>query len=188
MSMRQNNGANLVEMAVAIGLSSFFILLLSSMLSQILRLSTASQNQLIASSAAELVIENAKLTPYEVLTEPTRVIQGAEYQLVVNKTSTSVDSFPLRTIPVQLDLIDNNIIYGSVNGTDGSLDISKKWTSSSGNYLRGTIIETITDASSKSGGLEAVEINVKVIFPFTEGSSEKTLSRSAIIFKDGARF
>jgi len=184
--MRKSNGVSLVEMAVAIGLSSMFILLLSSMLAQTLRISTATQNELIASSAAEILLENAKLIPYEKLNGSSALVLDKNYELVVNKKASSFSDFPARTLPIQIDLIDNNTIFGSVDATQGNFDTSRKWTETSGNHFRGTAVETLTDATGVTGGLPAVEITVKITYPFTESSAMRTLSRSAIVFKDGA--
>lgn len=185
--MRRQHGANLVEMAVAIGLSSAFILLISNMLSQTMRLATASQNELIASSSAELLLENAKNIPYDTLTDISLVQTGIDYDLVVNKKTTSVFTYPLRSIPVQLDLIDNNTIYGSVDATNGSIDLASRWTEDSGNFFRGKISENFSDASLKAG-IPSVEVTVTVSYPFTESNSLKSLTRKAYIFKDGAKY
>ena len=185
---REGKGATLIEMTVAVAVSTTFILLISAMLSQILRLSTATQNQLIASSAAELLIENVKQIPWEILSNNSQIVQDSEYDLVVNKLSDSNFSYPFRTIPVQLDLVNGSKIYGAVGGSDGSYEPGKKWSDTTGNFFRGKAKQTITDATLKAGGLPAVEVNISIQYASTEGGGTKTLKRNALIFKDGAPF
>ncbi len=188
---RSQQGLYLLEMVVAIGLSGIFVLLISGMLSENLSLVTASQNQLIAGSAAELLIENAKATPYVNLLG--FISSSPSSTLVVNLDQQGQPLPTVRQLPVQLDLVSNSNVYGSVNPFSGQIDSTAQWNQSVGNYFRGLATETFSDATALTG-VPSVLITVTVSYSgiSSQGNSStpytKTLTRTAIVFRDGASF
>jgi len=171
----------LLEMVVAVGLSGVFVCLLSGLLSQTLALSSASQNQLIAINSAEVLLENAKVTPFSVLQQ-----QAGQppIQLVVNLDQAG-STFPaIRSIPVQLDLTNPINIYGTVNGATGIVNASNQWVLNKGNYFRGAATLQVQDAVVPN---DYLQITVTVTYSDSFGASS-SVTRSAYVFQNGASF
>jgi hypothetical protein len=176
----------LVEVVVAVGLSGIFVALITGMLSQNLALTTASQNQLIAGSAAELLIENAKITPYTVLSS-FATNYPEPITLLVNLDQQGQPLPPVRQLPLQLDLTSTTSVYGTVNPFSGQSNPAAQWNQSTGNYFRGSATETFANAMSITG-LASVLITVKVTYVDISSTSSKTTTRTAVVFANGATF
>ncbi len=183
--MRKQSGAYLLETLVVITMTSIFILLISSLLSQVMRISTQAQNEFITASLAEVLIENSRATPYSVLSNP--LYQNTTYNVAINLPDTA-SYFPLRTIPAQLNLNDDKTIYGAIEGTTGQLRLSEKWTPSSGNFFRGKATIKIENSTALTSGLNSVKVTVTVSYYNDSGILKSKQSRVAHIFEGGSNF
>ncbi|MDX2107649.1 MAG: type II secretion system protein [Candidatus Melainabacteria bacterium] len=187
--MSRNTGMSLVESVVAIGLSGIFVVMLSNMLAQTMQLMRTSQDELIAVKAAELLIENAKTTPYERLQQLSAEPQP--FKFVVNLPDAN--SFPdLRRIPVQLDLTNNQKIFGAVDGNTGTVNLASKWSLPGGNYFDGEATEEISDSTTTTSNFPSFLVTVTVGFKAPNADKNvkypKKIVRKAFIFQDGAQF
>jgi hypothetical protein len=188
---REASGQALVEMAVAIGLSGFLVLMLSGMLSQTMLVSTASQNELIAAYAAEELLENARVMTYDEITN--FIPLGQPISFVVNATGTASQT-QLRptSMPVQLDLTSTTIVYGEVNPSNTLLvNTGAKWGPGFGNIFSGTATETVKPF--KAGSLVGYEIDIEISYNATYAvktgaQNTKTLKRTAYVMNQGLNF
>ncbi|RTL45154.1 MAG: hypothetical protein EKK48_03605 [Candidatus Melainabacteria bacterium] len=156
--MRSARGIQLVEMLVAVGLSGIFVVLLSGMLSQTLRFATASENQILAGATADQIVEliqHQNLSGNLAETSP-----NPTYQLDVNRDAFGIFS-------------------------NGSLDLSKRWTDTSGNQFKGTV--TVQSTRTALDNLPCTIYNVVVAYPSETGGT-KSVTRTTCIFDDGATF
>ncbi len=187
--MRKFSGMSLVESVVAIGLSGIFVVMLSGMLSQTIQLMRTSQDELIAVKAAELLIENAKTTPFERLQELS--LSPQPFKLLVNLPNTSSPP-EVRKFPVQLDMSNNQKVFGTVDGNSGSVNSANRWTFPGGNYFDGEAIEEITDSTTATSNLPSFLVTVTVSYKSANSNGGVTYPRKVVrkahIFKDGARF
>lgn len=156
--MRSARGIQLVEMLVAVGLSGVFVVLLSGMLSQTLGLSSASQNQILAGATADQIVE---------------LIQHQ------NMSGNLAETSPNPTY--QLDV--NKDAYGIIS--NGTLDLSKRWTDTQGNQFKGTV--TVESTRTNIDNLPCTTYNVIVSYPAETGGT-KTVTRTTCVFDDGATF
>ncbi|MCW5823250.1 MAG: type II secretion system protein [Cyanobacteria bacterium TGS_CYA1] len=185
--MHRQNGISLVESVISVGLSGIFIVMLSTMLAQTLQLMRANHDELIAISAAELLIENAKTTPYSTLKNLAST--GTPFVLQINKKKS--DS-PLRISPVQIDLEDSSKVFGAVDGSSGNLTISNKWQLNSGNFFDAEATEEVIDSTTETGNLDSIKVVVTVAYKATSANNtsaySKKLIRKAYVFAEGGDF
>lgn len=176
-SLRLCAGFTLVEMVVAVGVSSIFVLMLASLLSQTMIVSNNVQKQLYATAIAEAAIENAKNAPFAVLSNYLNA--GTQtLNLYSDNNSASVPRLP----PLQFDLLKTDTVFGAINPLTGQYIDSAKWTSTSGNFFRGTVKETVSDAKGLTA-MDSVKVDVEVSYD-VGGKETKRISRSIFIFKD----
>ncbi len=183
--MKRTSGMSLVESVVAIGLSGIFTVILATALAQTLQITRASQDELLAIKTAELIIENAKATPYETF----KNLTGSTQKFLVNIPDTSSPPI-IRNAPVQLDLESTNKVFGTVNGNSGTVSSNQKWTKSSGNYFDAEAYEDISDSTASTSNLDSVLISVTVNFKSTNAGSAATqypkkIRRQIYIFANG---
>lgn len=182
---RPATGIHLVEMVVAVGLSGIFLLLLSSILSEALRLGTITQSELIAIRAVDLLAENAINTPYATL-QANKAL-ASQTDLVVVETDTAdkatISTNPHRTRPVQLSLIDS--MWGTFNPTTQGASLRPQWTKNNGNYFRGYATQEIED-STGTFGQPSLKITNKVFFfdPSVQAGSPKIKKRVVYVFQN----
>ncbi len=152
-------------MVIAVGLSGVFVVLLSGMLGQTLALSTASQNQIIAGSIADQVVE-----------------QLQHHGCIMSDTLGMPLSNNLHINPdLQLDMVKNS--FGTFT-KDGLYDQSIRWTDGNGNYFRGDV--TIQPFPASVPTVDTT-FNVSVDFP-SENGGTKSVKRITTYFVNGAKF
>ena len=140
--MRNASGMQLVEMVVALGLSGVFIVLLSQMMSENMRLGTATATDQMATAALDSLEENMLNMPYAQVaaspaTEQFPIIFGdANDQLTVSNSE-------IRKIPLQQDLTSSTVTWGGFNPFTKQIDITNAWRKGSGPYFRGTMLKSI---------------------------------------------
>lgn len=170
-------GFTLVEMVVAIGVSSIFILLLASLLSQTMTVSSNVQKQLYATAVAEAAIENAKNTPYSILAD--YVDAGSQtLNLYSDNNVTTVPRVP----PMQFDLLNSDTVFGTINPLTGQVSDAAKWTLTTGNFFRGSVKETISDAKGVTA-VDSVKVDIEVSYD-VGGKESKKISRSIFVFSE----
>jgi type II secretory pathway pseudopilin PulG len=140
--MRNARGMQLVEMVVALGLSGVFIVLLSQMMSENMRLGTATATDQMATAALDSLEENMLNMPYAQVaaspaTEQIPVVYEDDTDKVIATTSF------IRRIPLQQDLTNQNIAWGEFNPFLKQIDISSRWQKGKGPYFRGTLFKVI---------------------------------------------
>ena len=188
MSRRQQ-GQALVEAVVAVGLSGFFVLVLSGMLSQTLVTSTTSQNELIAANAAELLLENARTityAEYDQLISSGTISLNSPIQFQVNLTGNGDPTAPqIRLVPVQLNLTDPAAPIGAVNPLTGLFNNANAWSGASGNYFKG-LAQEIVSPVTLNGGL-GYQIAIKILYNSGQGQAlTKQTNRIAYVMRYGA--
>jgi hypothetical protein len=192
--MKRKNGTTLVEMVVAVGLSGIFVLLLSGMVSQTMLVSMSGQNQLIATNAAEVVLENARVLGYNELQEAAQqniLPIGMTIPLMMNKTSAQNGPY-VRTAPVQLDLFDQtSYVIPEIGGPTGVANPIYWWTPTMGNFFHGTGSITMVDGTPFTI-VPSYKLTVQIAYPGTapaaNGSANtKVITRSAYVFQNGGK-
>jgi hypothetical protein len=94
---------------------------------------------------------------------------------------------------VQLDLVNDTNVYGTVDPFSGQCNSTARWNQSTGNCFRGLATETFADASAITG-VPSILVTVTVSYAgiSSQGSSStpytKTLTRTAVVFQNGATF
>lgn len=176
-ALRRQFAFTLVEMVVAVGVSSIFILMLASLLSQTMVVSNNVQKQLYATAIAEAAIENAKNTPYAVLSS----YVNAGTQTMNLYSDNNVANVP-RLPPLQFDLLKVDTVFGAINPLSGQISDTGKWTLTNGNFFKGSVKETITDAKSLTA-IESVKVDIDISYD-VGGRESKKVSRSIFIFKN----
>ena len=190
--MKRQSGTTLVEMVVAVGLSGIFVLLLSGMVSQTMLVSMSGQNQLIATNAAEVILENARVLSYDELqAAQVNAPLGQAIPLIMNTTSTGQINL-LRSAPVQLDLVDTTIyVIPEVGGPTGVSNSIYWWTPTMGNFFHGTATVTIADGTPFTIA-PSWKITVQIAYPGTTPAANgsvntKVITRSAYVFQYGGK-
>ncbi len=176
-SLRKIYAFTLVEMVVAVAVSSIFILLLASLLSQTMAVSSNVQKQLYATAIAEAAVENAKNAPFAVLTN--YVNSGT--QTLNLYSENNVANVP-RLPPLQFDLLKTDTVFGAINPLTGQISDLSKWTLTNGNFFKGSIKETITEAKSLTA-IDSVKVDIEVSYD-VGGKESKKVSRSVFVFKN----
>lgn len=100
---RVSTGSSLVELLIAVTLSGIVMVTLGASLSEQMRLSTTSQNQLIAGTLAREVVERVRATPFAEL-PPVGSIQEIRIASGDTKDTGVYDlSRPILARPLQID-------------------------------------------------------------------------------------
>lgn len=144
--MRNARGMQLVEMVVALGLSGVFIVLLSQMMSENMRLGTATATDQMATAALDSLEENMLNMPYGRV-----VAQPASEQIPIVFENPDDASFLLtsqiRKIPLQQDLTNATTIWGGFNPFNKQIDTANRWQKGKGTYLKGFLYKTISQVT-----------------------------------------
>lgn len=177
INQRKAGAFTLAEMVVAVGLSGFFVLTLAGLLGQTLGVTTNIQKQLYAVAIAELAIENARNTPFNVLQS-----YSSKGTQVLNLYSENSGGSVPRLLPIQFDLSKNDVVYGAVNPLLGGFNADNRWTPNTGNFFRGRLEETISNADAAMS-LNSLRIDVSVFYDAGEKQTRK-LSRSILVFEN----
>jgi len=162
-------------MVVAVGVSATFILLLTGLLAETLRVSVNLQDQLYAVAIAEVVTESARKTPYSVLNSYAGTAKK-ELKIYMDNDPVSVPRVP----PIQFDLSSTESIFGAVDSQLGQVELSKRWTTEKGNFFRGRVEQTVSNIKDKAG-LDAVQVDVDVFYS-VGGKESKRITRSVVVF------
>jgi len=187
--MRKKLGFTLAESVVAVGLSGLFLVLISTMLAQTLELMRTSQDELIAVTAAELLIENAKNIPFDRLDNLSQEPQP--FSLIVNiPDAGSIPS--IRPHPVQLDLTNSNKVFGVVDASAGSLKMDRQWNKIIGNHFDGEAFIELTRYLDPTLNVPACAVSVTVNFKSASANQSvrypRKISRKTVIFKNGVNW
>lgn len=169
--MRSAKGIQLVEMVVAVSLSGVFVVLLSGMLAQTLALSSASQNQIVASAIADQVVEQIQHHGY----------LCGQGDVGMSSTVGPLDSSLQINPSLQLDLSTNS--YGTYK-QGGTFDQSLRWTDTSGNWFRGNLL---IEPFPERGTTSDTTYTVTVSFP-SENGSMKSIKRTTTFMPNGALY
>lgn len=162
--IRNQRGSHLVELVVALGATSFVMLAAMQAWSQVFKMSTAGQNQVIAAHIAQEILDSARNQRYSTLAQ----YVGTTHELLVNRTGAVQPSSPLSPRPLMLDFENLNYKNYSVDG--GSVR---------GNSFHGTVRETISDA-----GNGTLRVAVNISWPSENGRSRE-LNMSTLISQYG---
>ena len=162
--LRNQRGSHLVELVVAIGATSFVMLGATQAYSQIFKMSTGGQNQVIAAHMAQEILDSARNQRYSTLSQ----YAGTSHDLLVNRTGSEQSASPLNPRPLMLDL--QNLNYK--NYTSDGANVR-------GNSFHGTVRETITDA-----GNGTLKVAVRIAWP-SESGHERELNMSTLISQYG---
>jgi len=145
---RNARGMQLVEMVVALGLSGVFIVLLSQMMSENMRLGTATATDQMATAAMDSLEENMLNMPYG------QIENSSNQQIpVVIEDETDIAMFAfvdVRKIPMQQNLKDQILVWGGFNPFTKSIDPTNQWKKGTGPYFRGTLFKTVIDTTVES--------------------------------------
>lgn len=162
--LRNQHGSHLVELVVALGAISFVMLAAMQAWSQVYKMSSAGQNQMLAAHMAQEILDGARNQRYSTLAQ----YAGTTHELLVNRTGAIQSSSPLNPRPLMLDF--ENLNYKNYT-TDGA--------SVKGNSFHGTVHETITDA-----GNGTLRVAVQIKWPSENGRSRQ-LEMSTLISQYG---
>lgn len=162
--VRNQHGSHLVELVVALGAISFVMLAAMQAWSQVYRMSTAGQNQMLAAHMAQEILDSARNQRYSTLAQ----YAGTTHELLVNRTGAIQSSSPLNPRPLMLDL--ENLSYKNYTADGEKVR---------GNSFHGTVHETITDA-----GNGTLKVAVQVSWP-SENGRPRQLEMSTLISQYG---
>lgn len=101
-NLRGQEGVYLLELLVAVFVSSLFAATLMGNFADTSRLATAGQNQILAADIAQSIIDNARNTSYKTLYD-----NKGTYTILVNRTSSGQGGPAILSRPVLLDMINN---------------------------------------------------------------------------------
>lgn len=166
VNLRSSSGIYLVELLVAVFISSLLAAALAENMSETLRLTNCGQNQIIAAAIGQELVDNARNTSYSSLCN----MIGQTYTLNVNSSNSGN---PVSSRPLMLDLT--------------SLD----WTQDAeNNKFSGTVSESLSDAGWGSYadpilGNIPNGIKVDITISWTEVQMPKTYSLSTFISRNG---
>lgn len=158
---RNARGMQLVEMVVALGLSGVFIVLLSQMMSENMRLGTATANDQMATAALDSLEENMLNMPYAQVaaspaTEQIPVVFEDEADKAILTTSQ------IRRIPLQQDLTNLQVVWGGFNPFTKQIGTQSRWEKNAGPFFKGTLYKTTTSAIL--GNVPATKVTLKLQF------------------------
>jgi type II secretory pathway pseudopilin PulG len=152
--VRNEKGVYLVELLVAVFISSLFAAAVASSMADSTRLTTSSQNQVLAANIAQELIDNARNTPFNTLAT---YCQSTPYALLVNKTSSAETGPAVQPRPLLLDMSSHtwstdskrNLFRGTVTELVQGLDTAFAVTTANPPpYIRVTITITWIDGST----------------------------------------
>lgn len=147
--LRNARGMQLVEMVVALGLSGVFIVLLSQMMSENMRLGTATATDQMATAALDSLEENMLNMPYAQVkaspaTEQIPVVFEDESDKMISQNSS------IRKFPLQQDLTDQELTWGGFNPFTKQIDIASRWQKGNGPYFKGMLFKTVNQTTINS--------------------------------------
>jgi hypothetical protein len=141
--MRNARGMQLVEMVVALGLSGVFIVLLSQMMSENMRLGTATATDQMATAALDSLEENMLNMPYAQVDAPS--LNEQMPVVFENDADRTILQFSkIRKIAMQQRLGDQSFIWGGFNPFTKQIDLTNCWKKDSAPYFRGTIYKSVS--------------------------------------------
>lgn len=165
-NVRSDSGIYLVELLVAVFISSLLAAALAENMSQTLKLTSSGQNQIVAAAIGQELIDNARNTDYAVLSG----LVGNTYTLNINSSNSGS---PVNTRPLMLDLTN--------------LDWS---TDAENNKFVGTVTEMLTNAgwgsyTDATGAVLPNGVKVDITVNWTEIKMNKTYTVSTFISRNG---
>lgn len=170
---RSEAGIYLVELLVAVFISTLLAAALAENMSQTLKLTNSGQNQIIAAAIGQELVDNARNTTYfhPDASVPNLCHMLGNHTLEVNEANTSTS--PVASRPLMLDLTN----------LDWSQDADD-------NQFVGTVTETISDAgwgSYTDPTLGAIPngIRVDILVSWNERNMPKTYSLTTYISRNG---
>lgn len=171
-----------MEGLVSVGLAGIFIAILSSMLSENLRMGPATYNDLVANQILNNLEEGALTAQYESLAAQI----GKSPPLVITKTGTGVGEAQLtnskvRRIPLQIDISDPTLLWGSLDRSTHTINPNNAWKNNSGNYFRGVAYETIEDGTSETT-IPSIKITYTVTFNENTGENSAGRKRKRVMY------
>ena len=186
---RKIDASTLVEMVVAVAVSSVIILAITALLSESLALSASGQNELIAVTLADLLLENARTMPYAALE---KFADNSPRAILINSSTVGQQGPDIRKIQAQLSFVDDKCVYGEVDPLTGSLVTANRWNLNNNNSFRGSAYITVSDSTSITT-VPSLKILVEVSSPGVYSSSKgealtKKVKRIAFVFKGGSQF
>lgn len=167
---RNESGLYLVELLVAVVISSMFAASLAASMADSTRMSSSSQNQVLAANIAQELIDNARNTPFATLAN---YCSSTPYTLLVNKTGSSQTGPVILPRPLLLDMS------------------SHTWTADSQrNLFRGTVTELVQGLDTGFSTTTANPppyIRVTITINWIDGSTtgQKNYTLSTIISEHG---
>jgi Tfp pilus assembly protein PilV len=163
-SLRNESGLYLIELLVALIFGAIITFALLSILSQSMRQSTTSENQLVASSIAQELLENTRNESYQFLS----TIPAGQYTLLSNEdTSGQIGPAAVRTDPVGLDFV--NLAWTNVK--------------TKGNEFKGTVLYQIQPGSVAN----SLVITITVQWSDSQ-SVNRTITTSTVVFQQGTNY
>lgn len=161
---RGEHGHFLIELVVAIGISSIVLAASCQAYSQIHQVSKATQNQTIAAHIAQQLMDNARNQRFADLQREI----GLTRSLIVNGTGQPPVS-AVNQRPLLLDLSTLQYQNYSLDGTQIR-----------GNIFRGTVQQTVTDL-----GQGLLRVTVVVTWPSERPGSARTLQMNTVVSQYG---
>lgn len=163
---RSQSGIYLVELLVAVFISSLLAAALAENMSETLRLTSSGQNQIIAAAIGQELVDNARNTSYASLC----TMAGNTYTLNVNSSNSGN---PVSSRPLMMDL----------TGLDWTQDAEN-------NQFDGTVSETLSNAgwgnyTDPILGSIPNGIRVDILINWNERQMPKTYSLSTYISRNG---
>jgi type II secretory pathway pseudopilin PulG len=159
-ALRNQEGIFLAEMLVAVLVSSILAAALIGNISETYRLSSAGQNQVLASAIAQEVIDNTRNTQYDTLDG---YKAGSPFTLIVHKKSSS-DVFPaIYPRPLLMNTVD--MVW-----TSPALD----------NMWEPTVTESVAD-----GPVVGETLRVTVTVVWVENGLSRNYTMSTIVSRGG---
>lgn len=170
---RSDSGIYLVELLVAVFISSLLAAALAENMSETFRLTSSGQNQIIAAAIGQELVDNARNTTYfhQDASVPNLCHMLGSHSLQVNQANSSTS--PVNTRPLMLDLTN-------LDWTDDADD----------NKFVGTVQEVISDAGWGSYVDPALGpipngMRVDITVSWAERNMNKTYSLTTFISRNG---
>lgn len=171
-----------MEGLVSVGLAGIFIAILSSMLSENLRMGPATYNDLVANQILNNLEEGALTSSYDALSS--QITSNPPLVAVAtgkNPNESLLPSSKVRRIPIQLDLTNPNLKWGSLDRNSKTLDLSNAWSGDKGNYFKGSVFEAIEDGTPETS-IPSVKITYTVTFNDSSNASSPGRKRSRVMY------
>lgn len=188
-SIRAPRGVYMIELIMAIAVSSMLAAALVGVMADTERLSTAGQNQIVAAAVAQELIDNIRNTLYGTPTQTGSLIYGAQpgssttYTMLLNMRTASDSAPPAVPRPLLFDLLDYDW-RTPAEKADGASQINCQ--ASNQFQLLGsdaTVTETVTNngGSNLLNGTATVTITVT----WSEGQAQKKYTVSTLVSQSG---